>query len=140
MNASLKSVFICFSVTVLLCLFNECKSTETQTLCEPFKRFEICANKARSDILNPTADPEFDLSSMQHAANMNIADFQRECIKNKVCMVKTHLCYLSEQLQPEYNHCYNKEELQALWTAHGYLISVRHTPTEFDMEKFITSA
>nr|CAH8824085.1 unnamed protein product [Trichobilharzia regenti] len=135
-NASVKTVFVCFSVTVLLCLLNECKSNETHTECEARKQFETCLNKTKSDILNPTPNPEFDLSSMKDAVNMDSSDFMGKCTEDKICTVKTLLCYLGDQLKAEWKHCYDEEETHLIQTAYEYLESVRHTPMEFDLEKF----
>nr|CAH8833727.1 unnamed protein product [Trichobilharzia regenti]CAH8833730.1 unnamed protein product [Trichobilharzia regenti]CAH8833733.1 unnamed protein product [Trichobilharzia regenti] len=140
MNASLKSVFICFSVTVLLCLFNECTSTETNSQCENVRRFVECLNRTKSDIHNETANLEFDLSSMQHAANMNTADFVRECKRNNVCIVKTHLCYLGEQLRDEWRHCFSEEEIRVLQIAYSHMNNLRNTPNQFNLENFVSLA
>ncbi|CAH8826574.1 unnamed protein product [Trichobilharzia szidati] len=136
MNASVKTVFICFSVTALLCLLNGCESTGTHTECEARKQFETCLNKTKSDILKPTPHPQFDLSSMKYAVNMDSSDFMNECTQNKICTVKTLLCYLGDQVHAEWKHCYDEEEMQLIQTSYEYLESVKHTPMEFDVEKF----
>ncbi|CAH8826571.1 unnamed protein product [Trichobilharzia szidati] len=139
MNASVKTVFICFSVTVLLCLLNECKSTGTHTECEARKQFETCLNKTKSDILKPSRS-QWVLSSMRYTVDMSNTQFIKECTQDKICTVKTLLCYLGDQLQAGQKHCYDEKRIQQLQSAYYYLESIRHTPMEFDAEKLRYSA
>nr|CAH8824586.1 unnamed protein product [Trichobilharzia regenti] len=140
MNASAKTVFICFSVTILLCHFNKCKSTETRLDCKANKQFLRCVYETKTDILKPTPNPQFNLSSMKYAVNMTTSNFSKACLQNKVCTVKILLCYIGDQLQAEWRHCYNQEEMQVLQAAYGYLDSVRQIPMEFDLEEFSSLA